>query len=471
MCEPQSCVELCGNGIDDDGVYGSDCEDPTCSHLPQCSTKPCPSFDEIRCGDLLTGTTLGAHASNRLDSYSCATTILDGPEVLYRIPNGLPLYYKASLTEASEGLRISVLAGESDTLPCEALECLAPFADAVEWEGSTDSNEMWLVVDGPLAASGSYGVSLECFPLIETQCSDQIDEDGDGHTDCDDPDCAMTSLCLGCAPPGGSIQCNQSLSLSLPGVPLPAPAHCDPQTLSEPLETSTVLEVLAPQFPVRVLATAVSDSPLQLTASASKETCQDTACLDSGSSLAWVPEPTQASTLTIAGNLSSKIDLSVACVPAVEQSCNNQEDEDMDGFTDCQDPDCNDHVACTQCSVITNLSCGAKIEWDTASPLSTLLHKGVSCGTEELGGPESTFAFSSQVTTQIAVTLSDPGGAHEVMVYEGGGDACINSACIAASNQGAVDFLAKEETEYILVVDSSGNGEAFELELQCSPPK
>ena len=46
---PMPMMEICGNGIDDNGMNGADCADPACSYLPMC-TMPKQTMMEV-CGN------------------------------------------------------------------------------------------------------------------------------------------------------------------------------------------------------------------------------------------------------------------------------------------------------------------------------------------------------------------------------------------------------------------------------------
>ena len=75
------------------------------------------------------------------------------------------------------------------------------------------------MVDGADGEAGPYALNVSCRPPLETDCSDGLDEDGDGDTDCEDPDCALSDDCL---PTGGcdpleTLGCGDSISASNTG--------------------------------------------------------------------------------------------------------------------------------------------------------------------------------------------------------------------------------------------------------------
>lgn len=58
---------------------------------------------------------------------------------------------------------------------------------------------IFIVVDGSAGSpddTGSYALIIEALAESETKCSDGIDDDGDGETDCDDTDCDAALECL-----------------------------------------------------------------------------------------------------------------------------------------------------------------------------------------------------------------------------------------------------------------------------------
>ena len=71
---------------------------------------------------------------------------------------------------------------------------------------------LWFALAATLALSACGGdpvpppAGLDASTPKETACGDQIDDDGDGKTDCDDPDCAPFAECTPVEPPTCTMQ-------------------------------------------------------------------------------------------------------------------------------------------------------------------------------------------------------------------------------------------------------------------------
>lgn len=73
------------------------------------------------------------------------------------------------------------------------------------------SGEYFIFVDGYNGASGSYRLNASTYPR-ELLCDNDMDDDGDGYTDCEDFDCAPPPVC----PPGN--HCDNPLTLTEEGL-------------------------------------------------------------------------------------------------------------------------------------------------------------------------------------------------------------------------------------------------------------
>ncbi|MGM0596472.1 MAG: hypothetical protein ACQES9_05470 [Myxococcota bacterium] len=134
------------------------------------------------------------------------------------------------------------------------------------------------------AASCTYDTSG--LSVISEICDNQIDDDDDGLTDCDDPDCSDHEACL-------TEICDNGIDDDNDGH-----LDCDDQDCFDS-EHCQIAEICD---------NGIDDDNDGLT------DCDDPECEDA-----------------------------LNCLPEI---CDNQTDDDGDGLTDCDDPDCANHQAC-----------------------------------------------------------------------------------------------------------------------------
>lgn len=183
----------CANGVDDEGDGLSDCADPDCLSEPTCAPKG------VRCADpfVLTAPSVTESAAGAVDVYSPGSCEAPGggaPELVFSFTATVTAvhHFQVSGEGASATLSVFTACVEPEAL------CTTPQLDpaaALLHAGET----VWLYADG-IACDGSApacDVTIEVIagPPVETSCSDGADEDGDGQTDCVDPDCERDPHC------------------------------------------------------------------------------------------------------------------------------------------------------------------------------------------------------------------------------------------------------------------------------------
>ncbi len=218
-CTVDSCADgQCGHQplCDDGDACTSDtCNDGQCSHQPpdcddgdpctvdscdpasgQCAHEADPACSncdiqqDLGCGSQTDGD-LAQGGVSRLELYGCWAASFTGPEAVYRFIPAADGHIQLNVDPQFDAALIA-LGGA-----CDPQQCLAAVADA----GGLDEMErleldveagvpVYLVVESmPPSPPGAYMLSLSCDQESELICGDELDNDGDGLTDCADPDC------------------------------------------------------------------------------------------------------------------------------------------------------------------------------------------------------------------------------------------------------------------------------------------
>ena len=163
--------------------------------------------------------------------------------------------------------------------------------------------------------------------------------------------------------------------------------------------------------------------------------------------------------------------IEMGCVPSHELSCTDGEDEDQDGATDCGDPDCAEDPACAppECEPAWTLGCGGTDAWANYNPGSTnVIESYTTCGNPwSYPAPEYTYNFTSPVTGEVTVTLSNETAETDVIVLQSADGTCNGEQCVAFG-LGGVTFDAVEGTTYYLVVDGfNGAQGTYTIGIEC----
>jgi hypothetical protein len=166
--------------VDDDDTSVDD--DDTSVDDDDAVSDSCSVAGALSCGgqDVATGnTSTDASATDAVETYSCATFTMDGPEVAWEFTAPDSGNYRVSLTGLSADLDLFLLDGAAD---CDPSGCL----DSSNRGGNNDEDILFaaasgdrfvFVVDGFLNASGPFQLSIEC---------DASGDDDDAFPDDDD---------------------------------------------------------------------------------------------------------------------------------------------------------------------------------------------------------------------------------------------------------------------------------------------
>ncbi|HHM20868.1 MAG TPA: hypothetical protein ENJ20_02490, partial [Bacteroidetes bacterium] len=350
--------EECDNGLDDDADGLTDCDDPDC---------PCFNGEYEFCTynlDLPFGTTFNirdfVHRKNSIYGPDFSEIYFTYTAAGANHPTNPADWH---LADFNNGNDVTVTA--ADAAPGTGNGNDGEYRIYLVRNGQPDYDDFMTIRVG----RSSNVASAQCDFEI---CGNGLDDDGDGLTDCDDPDCNGTSVSI----TGGATLCSGnsiSLTANASGGPAPyvfdwsagpgssatvtvAPASTTTYTVTVTNANgcTSVGEVTVPVIP-SPSANAGADETLcrtfssTLSATASGGTTPYTFSWShapgTGNDLVVSPLTTTTYTVTVTSdngcNDTDQITITVQDCPEI---CLNGLDDDGDGLTDCDDPDCGPSV-------------------------------------------------------------------------------------------------------------------------------
>ena len=162
-------IEICNNGIDDNGNWAIDCDDPDCTGDPACTPDP-----EI-CG-------------NSIDDDGDNLTDCDDPDCA-----GDP-----ACTPDPEICDNSIDDDGDGDIDCNDFDCAGTPACTTEIcdnELDDDGDGDGDCADPDCADFSTFDITCAYGQKWETDCTNGIDDNGDGDGDCADPYCATLAVC------------------------------------------------------------------------------------------------------------------------------------------------------------------------------------------------------------------------------------------------------------------------------------
>jgi len=157
-----------------------------------------------------------------------------------------------------------------------------------------------------------------------------------------------------------------------------------------------------------------------------------------------------------------------------ESRCGDAFDNDSDGRTNCDDPECVEDAQCRRggaCETLERVSC------ETTS-LAATTYTGIArlndlpCLTHSTPGPEASFRYVAETSGSVTVTVTDTTNQLDLLVTDAMLGHCVLDSCEAATKTGttqSVTFTATAGNSYFIVVDGPvGVGAPFELSVTCN---
>ncbi len=324
--------EICGNGLDDDGDGAIDCADSDCSTDTSCQGgDACEDAGTVACGDTITGTTVGGDTTYTMNS-CLQSNPEQGPETAYalNIPSGTS--FTVNLTPTGSGdldLFLFPASGSS----CDPQSCLDSSTNsgstAESLSRSMPSGGAFLVVETWDTAS-TYTLSVTCSGAVE-DCTNNVDDDGDGAIDCADSDCTGNAACQTLPE-----QCANGADDDGDGLADCADPDCSADAACQP--------------GVEQCGNGVDDDGDGAIDCADSDCTTNPACQPGVEQCGNGVDDDGDGAIDCAD---ADCAASPACAPTPEICANNM-DDDGDGAIDCADPDCVGSTACTGWEICTN---------------------------------------------------------------------------------------------------------------------
>lgn len=402
------------------------------------------------------------------DTADGASQLSGGDTCAVPTGNGEEVVYALTVPEGVTQLVLTVTPGPAqDPQPDLAIyvrtECASPAGEVackdVGFDGGqevlgvavTPGESLFVVVDSYLATSGGSFTLDVASVAPESACGDLLDDDLDGLTDCQDPDCAVLPLCevgtgeLGaactlaseCASIDGDPTCLDAANFGYPN------GYC-----------SELCDITLQDCPGDGVC-------VQIIPGSNTGACFD-GCNADGDCLGYH----SCAELSKIDPLQPPADI---CYP-YEKGCDDGLDQDQDGATDCADYDCQGAPTC-----LPLLCQGA-----TVIGLGDTLGDSYSFGTNGLSAPcisensyEQLFSYTPSATGTLGLTLES---AYDLGMYvftdcadvvgtlasTGSGPACVDASF------GTTETMSVEVTAgvtYFIAVDSSNASESGEFTL------
>jgi hypothetical protein len=201
-------VEICDNGIDDDGDNLVDCDDPDCANTINCQAPLCLLDGEVGDIDIGTRKTLNVDLTTATRTFSTVCGKGDGHGRVYRLNllRAMSLGVRCTQT-GDQVMQLGAQVSPLDLCDANSVDCVDPAIQPFGCDFDIPSLQPGaynLVVQA--FTSGTEGtMNLSLTGISETVleiCNNGIDDDGDGAVDCYDRKCAGEPSCqkLVCRP-------------------------------------------------------------------------------------------------------------------------------------------------------------------------------------------------------------------------------------------------------------------------------
>ncbi len=336
-----TCDSICG--YDTSGCIDAvNCLAPTqdclvagCVGMPGCVDSCTPAL-AITCPGMQDGDNTDRPST---ESASCSSA-KPGSEEIFQVTASMTGIMSADVTpEGFANYSVSVRTTCTDVtteLACSNTPNEQLFGDFVVGVPVTMGQTYFVVVQGMTVSDiGPFTLTLD-FPSPETVCDDFVDNDFNGYTDCDDPNCQATST--SCVP--GTVATGQACTQN---------PDCA-ATLHNPvcMDANDF-----PQFPngyCSEFCNAATACPTGTVCYAGLNISKDGVCLQSCTTNADCR--ISEGYACVSRGLSTNV-----CMITPEILCDDYIDNDFNGLTDCADPNCQTLTACVPGTVAVGQPC------------------------------------------------------------------------------------------------------------------
>lgn len=490
-------TELCDNGIDDDKDGALDCADLDCAAALTCNLCV-PDIDLgvlVRDGPSKSATVDTTQGQDRYHTACHGTST--GKDVVVRFTVLETSVLRLDWRQTGDHLYALVEAPKAGAR-CDS----DPKPGCPDWGGETRGAEYWsflepgdhLLIFKPVTAGQEGTVSITLRALgnrgVEI-CDNEIDDDGNQLVDCDDPSCFGLPLCAAplCMPDGdlGDVGVGSRISLHADLTDAMHVFHADCAkgdgrglayrlNLLEPMN----LEVEWKQRGDHVLQIARQVGPLATCDEDPRKNCADLSLLPTR--FAFPELQPGVHYLLVQGFTAGSegmIDLGLlGASQRVLEICDNGEDDDGDGFVDCNDRKCAADTSCLKVRCRADKDLGL-LPLDGSALSAAVQTSGA--GNEQAkscvsapGGEDAVFSFELPGVTNLVVEWAQVGN-HALALYQAdvAPVPCEANAlvqCVATKDTSTGSFTANglPAGKYYLVADADQPGSEGGVILQIS---
>ena len=203
----------CANGACEPEL-GEDCE--TCAQDCGPCADACLPISTVACGQTVKDSLNSGETTDVIGSYACdevAGVNHIGPERAFILGAACDGVVRVNLRRTGGQGGLLDLVVLDGWRPCRGQACVAAgVMDSPEQDRGVaelrflgwSQHPYLVVVDGAVGATGDFELNITCSCSIPAEvCSGGEDEDADGRTDCEDPECAASPPCTGVEPDCG----------------------------------------------------------------------------------------------------------------------------------------------------------------------------------------------------------------------------------------------------------------------------
>ncbi|MCP4871000.1 MAG: hypothetical protein GY898_20025 [Proteobacteria bacterium] len=481
----------------------------------------CAPTEEATCGWSVSATT--ADATNAIDSYPCSSWDATGPEVAYTFVPTESGSVTAAMSDiqAGQDLDLYILVDEGagcDSNTCYAYGNMDATFDVVAGE------TYYLVVDGYYGAAGTFSLDLTCgddvpvgdddddddtpvgddddddTPGVDLEdCTDGIDNNGNGDVDCDDWTCEGDAACPteptepieGVCSPDVTIAAGEvdSWANNEQGSTNAISAYnCVAWDESGPEYTYSYTAAVTGQATVNI--SLIADEIIEFVFGPQEDLdlfildgnggCAGDTCVAYGDdTVSW--DVTAGSTwyIVVDGHQgdASPYDLTLTVVetappaPTVEEDCTDGLDDDGDGITDCDDTDCATDATCNEnvCIPSRVLNCGQTDSWNNDGFGSWNFVDSYGCNSWNESGPEYSYLFTAPNTGSVTASLANMDADLDVFIVGSTDGQCdTDGACMVYGNTDATFDVVAGQQYHVVVDGFNGAISDYDLTLSCN---
>ena len=499
VCQPGewTCFEDCANDEDDDKDDLVDCDDPDCDWdlacLPDgeiCATAlPLNQAEALVMNGVVyfEGTTIGKSADL---AGSCSPATDQCADTVHVLQLAEPL--GLILTVDYDGQAWPAIYVLDEECAAEKFCDAASSALAFETVVVLPAGTYHFVVDGAFAGDeGNYTLQIETFApaQFESGCTNGLDDDADGKTDCQDSDCKDHPQCESIA--GDS--CEDAISMfdkdvsddgqawefqfkgNTKQLKNDLSASCDPDTATQ----QDQVFVFTLQDGMWMDASHDFDGNEYPAIYLLDSECgegEELGCATAQSAAATLSLPLVPGTYyavvdaAYSGDAGAFVlDATFTSVPKTEADCSNGLDDDLDGLPDCDDEDCQENVLCVG---LPGDKCEQAMLINDGKPV-TVEHAGVTiefegtttglgddyagpCDADTDGSPDLVYLLNLEAPMVVSLSYDFTNNSYPALyVLDGDCDDANVFACDAASTAAAELQVTLPAGTYYFVLDGS----------------